>query len=446
MNETRLSLKKTVRLIFGWILLFLAVPLGIVGAVLSFFLSAVFLTNITLLSVTAVLVCFLISFSLSWLAGGKILRAHRIRLALWVGLLTVIGIILTSFFTIFKPLVPSSEIIKPKVPEAVDYWDLESGSRIAYLKFPAENKTKEEPVIFLHGGPGGAVVTFKPITEVISALSKNGYDVYFYDQIGGGLSGRLRNIREYQISRHVADLEQIRKKIKAEKMILVGESNGGVLAAHYTALYPLNVKKLVLISPGELISQEWDDESTGSIKDRASPETLQRFDDFLKTPRIMFTYLLLEINPDAAHNFLPETQADTLATKLISLLVGGMACYPEQFPEDHNILMGFWATMIPDELPEPANEAVKNKLSSLTLPVLILRGECDYLKREVAYEYKSLLKNSTLLFLEGAGHMPFLEKHELVLDSIRSFLLDKPLPLPAYTDESPMYAASPANT
>lgn len=446
MNETSFGFKKTVRLIFGWTLLFLGVLLGIVGAFLSFFLCTLFLTNITLLSITAVLVCFLVSFSLSWFAGGKILRAHRSRLALWVGLFTVIGIILISSFTIFKPLVPTSEIIKPRVPEAVNYWDLESGSRIAYQKFPAENKTKEEPVIFLHGGPGGAVVTFKPITGVISALSKNGYDVYFYDQIGGGLSGRLRNIREYQTSRHVTDLEQIRKKIKAEKMILVGESHGGVLAAHYTALYPLNVKKLVLISPGELISQEWDDESTGKIKDRASPETLQKFDDLLKTPRTMFTALLFEINPDAAHNFLPETQADTLTTKLFSLLLGGMACNPEQFPEDHNILFGFWATFIPDELPEPANEAVKDKLRSLTLPVLILKGECDYIKWEVAYEYKSLLKNSTLLFLEGAGHMPFLEKPELVLDSIRSFLLDEPLPLPAYTDESPKYLSKKDNT
>ncbi len=365
------------------------------------------------------------------------MRAHSTRLALGVSLATTIGVILISSFTIFKPLVPSSEIIKPRVPEAVDYWDLETGSRIAYLKFPAENKTKEEPVIFLHGGPGGAVVSFQPITDVISALSKDGYDVYFYDQIGGGLSGRLKNIRDYQLSRHVLDLDQIRKKIKAEKMILIGESNGGVLSAHYAAAYPENVKRLVLISPGELLSQEWDDESSGNIKDSAPPETLQKFDDLLKTPRIMFTVLLFEINPDAAHNFLSETEADTLVTKLISLLLGGMACDPEQFPDDYNILFGFWATMIPDELPEPPNKAVKDKLRSLTLPVLILKAECDYVKWKVTYEYKSLLRNSTLLFLEGAGHMPFLEKPGLVLDSIRSFLLGEPLPLPAYTDESP---------
>jgi proline iminopeptidase len=113
----------------------------------------------------------------------------------------------------------------------------------------------------------------------------------------------------------------------------------------------------------------------------------------------MIAALLLEINPDAAHNFLSDTEADTLVTKLFSPLLGGMACSPENFPEDHNILFGFWATMIPDELPEPANEAVKDKLKSLTLPVLILKGECDYLKWEVSYEYKSHLKNFTFLYL-----------------------------------------------
>ncbi|MGD8535590.1 MAG: alpha/beta fold hydrolase [Candidatus Aminicenantes bacterium] len=436
MNKTSFGFKNAIRLLFGCVLLFLAVLFGMAGAFFGFVLCAVFLSHVVILSLIALLFCFLISYGLSRIAWRKILRESHARLALGVGLVTAIGVLLISFLTIFKPLVPSSEIIVPRVPEAVDYWDLETGSRIAYLKFPAENKTKEEPVIFLHGGPGGAVVSFPPITDVISALSKDGYDVYFYDQVGGGLSGRLRNIREYQLSRHVLDLDQIRKKINAEKIILVGESHGGRLAAHYAAAYPENVERLVLISPGDLISQEWDDESSGSIKDKASLETLQKFDDSLKTPRIMFTILLFEMNPDAAHNFLSEAEADTLVTELFSLLMGGMACDPERFPKNHNILFGFWATMIPDELPEPPNEAAKDKLRSLAHPVLILKAECDYLKWEVTYEYKSLLQNSTLLFLEGAGHMPFLEKPGLVLDSVRSFLLDKPLPLPAYTGRS----------
>jgi uncharacterized membrane protein YeaQ/YmgE (transglycosylase-associated protein family) len=64
MSKTSLGFKKTMRSVLGWTLLFLAVLLGIVGAVLSFFLCALFLTNITLLSIIAVLICFLVSFSL----------------------------------------------------------------------------------------------------------------------------------------------------------------------------------------------------------------------------------------------------------------------------------------------------------------------------------------------------------------------------------------------
>ena len=437
MTRTSFDFRKTIRLIFGGMLLLLAVLLGIVAAVVSFLLGAVFLSHIPLLSFIAILVCFLISFGISRIAVVKILRSPRTRLPHVMGLITTVGVILISSLTIFKPLVPSSEIIEPIIPEAVDYWDLETGSRIAYLKIPAENKTKEAPVIFLHGGPGGTVVSFKPITEVISALSQNGYDVYFYDQIGGGLSGRLKNIREYRLTRHVADLDQIRNKINAEQIILIGESFGGALAAHYAAAHPENVKRMVLISPAELLSQEWDEGTRGNIKDRATQKTRKKSKNLLGSLRALFAFVLLEFNPDAAYNFLSEDKADTLATKFMSLVAGGVACDPKTFPENHNLLIGFWALLIPDELPEPANKAVKTKLGSMTLPVLILKGECDYIKWEVTYEYKSLLKNATLLFLEGAGHMPFLEKPGLVLESIRSFLLDEILPLPPYTGDLP---------
>jgi pimeloyl-ACP methyl ester carboxylesterase len=463
MTRTSFDFRKKIRLIFGvmllllkvlfsGMLLLLAVLLGIVGAVVSFLLGAVFISYIPLLSILAILVCFLISFGISWIVVAIIWRSSWTRLAHLMGLITTVGVILISSLTIFKPLVPSSEIIDPIISDSVDYWDLETGSRIAYLKISAENKTKKTPVIFLHGGPGAAVVSFKPITEVISTLSQNGYDVYFYDQVGGGLSGRLKDIREYRLSRHVADLDQIRNKINAEQIILIGESFGGALAAHYSAAHPENVKKMVLISPAELIAQEWDkntsasikDKATqktlkkrGNIKDRATQETLKKSKKLIGSLRALFAFMLLEFNPDAAYKFLSEDKADTLATKFLSLLAGGAACNPKAFPENHNLLIGFWALLVPDELPEPANKAVKTKLESMTLPVLILRGECDYIKWEVTYEYKSLLRNATLLFLEGAGHMPFLEKPDLVLKSIRSFLLNEKLPLPPYTGDQP---------
>jgi proline iminopeptidase len=410
--------------------------LGIIGVAAGFLFSAAFISSVLVLSISGVLVGFLIAFSLSWLAGKKIAPSRRTRFAVVVGAATILIVTLLSALTIFKPLIPSAERIQLVVPPEVQYWELDTGSRIAYQRFRAVEKKYLEPVIFLHGGPGGAIVSFKPITDVISSLSRDGYDVYFYDQVGGGLSGRLKNIREYTLSRQITDLENIRQKIGTEKVILIGESFGGVLAAHYTAHYPENVGKVVLISPGE-ISRDAPEEERGNIRDRASEETLQEFSSLLRNARLLFADTLVDINPDAAHNFLSEQEADVYATKLVSIVLGGMACDPEKFPKDHSILFGFWSTMKLDEFSEINAEKVKNSLRDINTPFLILRAECDYVRWDATYEYKKTLKNAKLLYLEGAGHMPFLEKPDLVLSSIRAFLFDDPLPLPEYKGSSP---------
>jgi proline iminopeptidase len=402
------SIKEFILLVLSWILLFLGIVLGIIGAAAGFLFSAALMSSVLLLSIASILVCFLISFSLSWLAGKRIWPSRRTRFAVGVGGATILIVILLSALTIFKPLVPSSERIPPVVPPEVQYWELDTGSRIAYQRFPAVERRYEEPVVFLHGGPGGAIVSFRPITDVISSLSEDGYAVYFYDQIGGGLSGRLKNIRDYTLSRQIADLENIRQKIGTEKLILIGESFGGVLAAHYAAHYPENVEKIVLISPGEIASQEWERKDRGDIRDRATEETLEEFRGLLLNYRLLFVDTLVDINLDAAHNFLSELEADVYATKLFSLVLGGMACDPEKFPKDHSILFGFWSTMKLEEFSEIDAEKVKNSLRDMNIPFLILKPECDYVQWDVTYEYKKILKNVKLLYLEGAGHMPFL--------------------------------------
>src|ERR1700761_2864606 len=39
----------------------------------------------------------------------------------------------------------------------IQYWDLPTGSRIAYTLLPAKGEKKPYPIIYLEGGPGGAV-------------------------------------------------------------------------------------------------------------------------------------------------------------------------------------------------------------------------------------------------------------------------------------------------
>jgi proline iminopeptidase len=141
--------------------------------------------------------------------------------------------------------------------DTTKYWNLPAGSRIAYYYYRGEIPRKPFPIIYLHGGPGG-FVTSEDIS-VFSKLADDGYDVYLYDQIGGGKSNRLNNIREYTLKRHLKDLEAIIDIIGASRVIFIGHSWGASLAPLYVAKHSDKVEKLIFSGPGGMIPKKYED-------------------------------------------------------------------------------------------------------------------------------------------------------------------------------------------
>ncbi|MEO7973946.1 MAG: alpha/beta hydrolase, partial [Thermoanaerobaculia bacterium] len=150
------------------------------------------------------------------------------------------------------PLAPTVAAMRPR-PET-RYWEMSRGYRIAYSKIPAQvapDSAPGAPILFLHGGPGGYV--HSSVLRTLAPLAREGHDLYFYDQVGSGLSDRLPRPKDYSFLGHVADLEEIVARHVAAgdgKVILIGHSYGGFLAAEYVALHPEHVERLVLSSPG----------------------------------------------------------------------------------------------------------------------------------------------------------------------------------------------------
>src|SRR5205085_1030311 len=133
------------------------------------------------------------------------------------------------------------------------YWLLASGSRIAYTLVPAIGNKKLFPLIYLHGGPGAGITNLE--IKILGRLAEYGYDVYLYDQVGCGHSSRLQNINDYSAERHKKDLEEIIQQIGAEKVILLGQSWGSILAVLYLADNPGKVEKLVITAPAPIQPQ-----------------------------------------------------------------------------------------------------------------------------------------------------------------------------------------------
>lgn len=168
---------------------------------------------------------------------GKIIR--------WALLILLIGFL-------YKIFLPRHYNVQSREKEINStFWQLSTGSTIGYTYISSTSKeTQAYPIIYLHGGPGGAIS--KRVIDDLKTLSDDGFDLYFYDQVGSGASSRLSDISEYTVQRQVDDLNEIITKINSGKVILIGQSWGSVLAAAYLSKHPERIDKIIFTSPGPI--------------------------------------------------------------------------------------------------------------------------------------------------------------------------------------------------
>src|SRR5690606_12306551 len=118
---------------------------------------------------------------------------------------------------------------------------------------------KETPIIFLHGGPGAYVRQIE--ISFFSEFTKDGYDVYLYDQAGAGRSDLLPK-EQYAHTRNIKDFEAIADEIKASKYIVSRQSDGGYLLAHLAADEKMSksILKAIYAEPGVTLQSDVPDD------------------------------------------------------------------------------------------------------------------------------------------------------------------------------------------
>jgi proline iminopeptidase len=97
------------------------------------------------------------------------------------------------------------------------------------------------PVLFVHGGPGGAC----------DASSRRFYDpaefrIITFDQRGCGRSTPHGELRENTTAHLIDDMEAIRTRLKVDKWVLFGGSWGSTLSLLYAIQFPERVLAMVL--------------------------------------------------------------------------------------------------------------------------------------------------------------------------------------------------------
>jgi len=300
------------------------------------------------------------------------------------------------------------------------FWDLPTGSRIAYTFIPAKGIKKPYPIIFLQGGPGG-FYTEKTI-EIFKAFSEKGFDVYLYDQIGGGNSARLENIREYTADRHKRDLEEIVRKTGSEKVILIAQSWGAILATLFIADNPVKVEKVIFTGPGPI--QPMNNELANLVP----PDSLHLSEPYFSNARAnkevqnLRSKLILKWAQIFNKKLASDSEADDFQTLLNSKLSKSTVC-DTSLDLSNEGGGGFYVQVMTiqslSQIQDPRPELRKSKI-----PILVMKGQCDNQKWGFTYEYIQLFQNHKLAIVPNAGHSISVEQPDLYIKTICDFLSD----------------------
>jgi proline iminopeptidase len=98
-------------------------------------------------------------------------------------------------------------------------------------------------VLLLHGGPGATHEYLLPLEE---PLTRAGFEVYFYDQLGSHFSDQPVDPSLWEIDRFVDEVEQVRVALGLDRFVLYGQSWGGMLGIEYALAHPEPLQGLVV--------------------------------------------------------------------------------------------------------------------------------------------------------------------------------------------------------
>lgn len=346
---------------------------------------------------------------LRWIA-----RALLSLMALGVALVAVLA---------FWPVTPTVSAIEPR--ESTRYWTMQGGYRIAYTHI-ASSDTRP-PIVFLHGGPGGYVHT--SMIGELKRLRDLGHDIYLYDQSGSGLSDRRTRPKDTTFITHVADLEEIiDSQIGAERVILMGHSFGGTIAAHFAARHPERIEALILSSPGDLKPSLYDEEGRWLNEDLYPPpaelgfidrsETLDHDTSAARLPfRAMVSLALAQL---FNVKFAPDSEVDAALNSMASQFTRSMVCDPANVqPEEGGAgaYSRIGVNFFPDDFHDPRPD-----MPNMTAPVLVLHGQCDTNPYEAVAEYAALFPNARYQMIEQAGHELWWDQPDAYEAALRNFL------------------------
>jgi proline iminopeptidase len=285
---------------------------------------------------------------------------------------------------------------------------IQGGGRIAvpggHVRWAHVGKGPKTPLLLLHGGPGAGSDYLFPM----AALAKD-RDVIFYDQLGCGRSDAPDKPELYRIPRFLDELDAVRKALGLERVILFGNSWGGMLAIEYLVDGRGHGIEKLILSGG-----------LASIPQAVAGE--QRLIDALPGGAGARIHALEK----AGKTGTPEY--DKLTNLFYSLHLCRLKAPPPEYAKAIDNLSKSPAYRVmngPNEFTITGNIKDwdrRSALSRIRVPTLVMTGEFDEVTRDCQETIRDGIAGSKLVVLEGCSHLTMLEAPERHNGIIESFI------------------------
>lgn len=242
------------------------------------------------------------------------------------------------------------------------------------------------PVVFLHAG----VCDKRMWESQMAEVAEDGWQAIAYDRRGYGEA-----VSEDVPFNHVDDLEAVLKAFDIHAAVFVGCSTGGGLAVDFALRHPGRVIGLVLIGTS-VTGAPWSATEVEQLIEAAEEDAFERGD-------------LDMLNRVQAHEWLDGPRAQ-------SGRVGGAA--RALFLDMNALALGK-----PELTQEEKRPSAWRRVSDVTAPALLMVGEEDFSAIIERHDHLSEeMPNAFAAVLEGAAHIPSIERPELVNSMLLEFL------------------------
>ena len=375
-----------------------------------FLLISMATQSVLVMTIAACAAFVLLVAGVSWLVAEGLALDRRARFSLAVALMAILGIVLPAWGLILNPA-PLTATEAPQPRPGTQYWDLSTGSHIAYSYFPAEGgRPRRNPIVFLHGGRAGPFST--PTSHSYSSRRRGSTSTCTI--------GRDRAIGPAVADWGVHDLAQrggfeaIRETIQADRLILIAHEAGcgsqraiwsttGIASSAWSSTHPARC--------GRTSSSRW----RRCVQQRSRPGPIRS-----RTYAPPSRWPSRSTAPGPPRPIYPESDTawfDQIVDERMMVCVGQENLAPNPQSPGYNGYAQVVGEVTADEPPDP-----RPGMRQLLIPTILMRGGCDPIDASVVRQYQDAVAFLQVYEFPNAGGIIHLSDPEGVKAIILAFL------------------------